>query len=271
MSDVLDYELDKTDEQPPPADSGGRRPRAAWIVAAIVLVALAAAGYWRWSRPATPPAETGPVTAYRAAPEPARPAGPAINLPPLDQSDAMVRQLIAALSSHPRIAAWLATPNLIRTMAVVVENIDSGLSPSRHLRVLRPTPLFRVEGGSRPTLDAASYARFDGIADAAASIDVAGAAALYAGLRPRLEEAYRELGRQGSFDAALERAIVTLLQVPVVEAPIPLTLGQGARYEYADERLQALTPPQQQLLRMGPRNVRIIQEKLAAFRGAALQ
>lgn len=271
MPDVLDYELDKTDEPLPPEGSDGTKRRATWLVAGIVVVVLAAAAYLRWSGPDAAPADTGPVTAYRPQTEAARPAAPAINLPPLDQSDAMVRQLIAALSSHPRIAAWLATPNLIRTMAVVVENIDSGLSPSRHLRVLRPTAPFRVEGEDSPTLSPANYARFDGIADAAASIDIAGAATLYEGLRPRLDEAYRELGRQGSFDAALERAIVMLLQVPVVEAPVALVPGPGARYEYADERLQGLTPPQRQLLRMGPRNVRIIQEKLEAFRSAALR
>ena len=36
-------------------------------------------------------------------------------------------------------------------------------------------------------------------------------------------------------------------------------------YAYDDERLESLTRAQKQLLRMGPRNVRIIKEKLRAI------
>lgn len=269
MLDVPDYELDKTEpESPPPADPPGRPTRR--IAAVVALIIIGVATYVWYSRAGGPPVETAPATAPSTASR-ARPAPPPIDVPPLDESDAVVRRLISALSSHPRLAAWLATRNLIRTMAVVVENIDNGASPSRHLTVLRPTGRFLVEGqGATLAISARNYARFDSLGDAAAAIDTAGAATLYAGLKPRLEQAYRELGHQDGFDAPMKRAIAVLLKVPAIDTAVPLVPGQGALFDYAATRLQSLTDAQRQLLRMGPRNVRLIQKALEAFRTAAL-
>jgi hypothetical protein len=41
-----------------------------------------------------------------------------------------------------------------------------------------------------------------------------------------------------------------------------LTTKGGTSYEFEDDRLESLTPAQKQLLRMGPRNVRLVQGKL---------
>ena len=60
-----------------------------------------------------------------AAPRSARMCPP-IDLPPLDESDDVVRGLVKELSSNPAVAAWLATDNLIRNFTVVVSNIAPG-------------------------------------------------------------------------------------------------------------------------------------------------
>ena len=67
-----------------------------------------------------------------------------IELPPLDQSDALVRTLVQGLSSHPSVAAWLATDGLIRNFTVVVSNIAVGKTPVQHLKVLKPGDRFRT-------------------------------------------------------------------------------------------------------------------------------
>ena len=80
------------------------------------------------------------------------------------------------------------------------------------------------------------------------------ALSLYATLKPRIEEAYRELGYpDASFDAALERAIVSLLETPVRSRPTRLRL-QGIGYAFADPHDEALTGAQKQLLRMDRKN-----------------
>jgi hypothetical protein len=190
-----------------------------------------------------------------------------LNLPPVDQSDAAVAALVKALSSHPRVAAWLATKGLVRNFTVVVENIAAGKTPAMHLHALALSSPFQTSGSpDRLAIDARSYRRYDMLAAAVASIDPAGAARLYGGLRPRIDEAYRDLGHETSFDAALERAIVLLLETPSPEAPVRLARPvKGVAYPFADARLEGLSAAQKQLVRMGPENARKIQASLRAI------
>ena len=69
-----------------------------------------------------------------------------------------------------------------------------------------------------------SYQRYDSHANAFGALDSRGAARLYATLKPRIEEAYKELGApDGTFDRTLERAIVELLKTPVIEGDVAVT------------------------------------------------
>jgi hypothetical protein len=158
--------------------------------------------------------------------------------------------------------AWLPTNGLIRNFTVVVSNIAEGPTPAKQLKVLRPSTSFRIvtRDGS-PYADPRSYDRYTTIADAVASIDAGGAARLYATLKPRIQDAQRDLGTADSFDRTLERAIVALLATPATDGADRLK-PKGIGYGYADDRLESLTPAQKQLLRMGPRNARVIKAKL---------
>jgi hypothetical protein len=264
MQDPTDYELQKEpgDTQPPVSRPPSPLP---WIIGAAVL-AIAVTGYFFLGRDAAAPDSREETTATDTTIPPARPLGvevDPIELPPLDQSDAFVSDLVRTLSSHPRVAAWLTTNGLIRNFTVVVENIAAGRTPSRHLRVLKPAEPFTVieARGGDVVMDTRSYNRYNDIAAAVASVDAGGAAKLYSTLKPRIEEAYQDLGHVGSFDTALETAIVTLLEAPALEGDIALT-PRGGVYAYNDARIERLTEAQKQLVRMGPRNVRIIQRKL---------
>lgn len=266
MSDLSDYPLDPGPQQPRGPRSAPRPPILLWVAAAVAIAAVSAAIYlWR-SREA-PQEEAAPATTEttETVPPVEAPLGAEVEpiTVPLDQSDPIVRTLVAALSSHPSVAAWLATQGLIRNFVVVVENISTGVSPARHLRVLRPAAAFRVlDRDGELAVDPRSYDRYAGTADAVASIDAAGAATLYARLKPRIEEAYAELGRQEPFDRALERAIVVLLRTPAVDGEIRLEPSGGIGYRYGEPRLERLNAPQKHLLRMGPRHTRTIQGKL---------
>jgi hypothetical protein len=267
MDELSDFELQKTDAESTPAAPGAARSRLAWIVAVLIVAAGAPVYFWYPQAPDAP-APTTPTVAYRPVSAPANAPPAAIDVPPLDGSDDLVRRLVSALSSHARVAAWLATTNLIRTFTVAVENIANGATPARHLRVLRPAGPFRVvEDGEALHIDPRSYDRYNGLADAVASIDAGAAATLYSTLKPRIEEAYRELGREDGFDAALGRAIAALVSTPTAGADVPL-VHKGALNAFADPRLEGLTAAQKQLLRMGPRNVRLIQGKLREIAAA---
>ena len=265
MRDLGDLELHKPQRRVPIHEPGGPSGPLRAVLAVLVLVAAAAVLWTFW------PAKKGPAVDVRtltpsATPQPgerpARVEGENIPLPPLAETDALVRTLVGKLSSHPRVAAWLTTDQLIRNFTVSVINVADGRTPARHLRAVRPAGAFAVanEGGVL-VVDPASYRRYDDYADAVAALDAEGVARLYVTLGPRIEEAASELGQPGGFDPVLERAILELLKTPVVEGQVALT-PKGIGYEYADARLQSLSGAQRQLLRTGPRNVQIIQAKL---------
>ena len=276
MPGIGDYEF-----QPPAGDpflpsegrgSSGSRVVLIATVIVIAAVALGVIGYRTLGR--RQPSQAAPRTA--SAPAPTLPKAAAdeverLDLPPLDDSDAFVRQHLRALSSNRLIAAWLGTQGLVRNFVVAVDNIAHGMNPARHLRVLRPGGQFRVmTRGANVVIDPRTYDRFTPIADAAASIDAAAAGRLYRGFKPLLQMAYDELGNQESFDGAVERAIAGLLHVPAIEGDVRVEqAGEGIGYEYADARLAQLTGAQKQLMRMGARNMRVIQQQLRAFALAA--
>lgn len=225
MPDLPDYELAETPGKPPHLPPP-RRPLGLWLVLAALVATIAIAAYIAFGgRQTSTPTTTDPQRGEAAQqPGSAQPLGSnatSIVLPPLDETDPLVRELVKQLTSHPRVAAWLATPGLIRNFVVVVSIVADGRTPAGQLRALRPSADFSVvERGGELYIDPRSYERYDGIAAATASVDPAGAARLYATLKPRIEEAYRDLGVPDTpFDRTLERAIVLLLETPAVDEP----------------------------------------------------
>lgn len=253
-----------------PSERGERRWVMPVLIAVVVLLAAGAAVWFFLMRPKPEQAAATPAPTPAAA---AAPAPGAIQplcettaadaaVPALNDSDAFAKKSASGLSPHPRVAAWLATNNVIRNFVVAVDNVASGATPAPRMRTLRPTGEFRVrQAQGRMFIDPRSFERYGPIADAVESLDPQSAADLCGTLKPRLVEAYAELGRDGSFDVALERAIVELLRTPAI-GPDTQLVPKGGSYAFEDETLEKLTPAQKQLARMGPRNARIIQDKL---------
>jgi hypothetical protein len=256
----------------PPAPPAPADPPWAIIAVAALLVALGALWYvatrGKANVPAPPPRPVAETTVDVARQRGAAEPGEAIDLPPLDQTDALVRTLVGRLSSHPVIAAWLTTEGLIRNMTVVVSNIADGETPVKFLKPLRPTGSFEVKtSGGLTSIDPASYQRYDGVAAAVDGLDARGVARFYATIKPRIDDAYHELvGPDANFDRTLERAIVLLLRTPIPDGDVQLRTGKMS-YGFANSDLEELPKAQRQFLRMGPRNMRIVKAKLRAIAG----
>ena len=248
----------------------------------LLVAAALVVGFWLMSRGVEPPAP-GTVTHAdentAAVPDVAGDeANPASELeaplPPLDQSDGFVRDLVGTLSSHSALAGWLRQPNLVRTFAAAVENVSLGGTPTANLGFMRPTGAYSVVerktvNGSEIVPDPASYERYGVITTVFTSIDPQTAGDVYRRLHGLIQEAFAELGYPDtSFDSTLATAFTTLIQTPV-PATAPLLEAHLNTYHYADQRLEALLPAQKQLLRMGPDNARRIQDHLQRL-GSAL-
>jgi hypothetical protein len=266
MRDISDVDLEKTEPIPLGRVPEQQRPPVVWIVTGLIVLAAAVVAYLYFGRHQATDTTAGEASAPAAATSRDRPLGGTpepIDVPPLAETDPLVRRLVGALSAHPTVTAWLATDDLIRNFVVVVENIANDVTPAGHLQVLKPSGSFRVVTRNDQTLlDPGGFERYNTIADAVGSIDAQGAARLYATLKPRFEEAYGELGRPDTFDQAFSKALRAMEQAPVIEGDAALVPAPAVGYEFSDPALERLSAPQKQLMRMGPRNQRVIQAKL---------
>lgn len=266
-----DTEDDPGLERPPELPARDREGKTLLLVfAAIVGLALVVAGAW-WLLRGDAPAgdESPPVADAPPAVEEPPPADPVVALPALDQSDALVRELVAALSSHPQLARWLVNDDLLRRTASVVGNVAWGEDPSAHVPFLRPDGPFRAAtSAGATTVDPRSWQRYDLAADVFASLDAPGTAALYRRFRPLLAEAYAELGYPGTWDEALRTAVRLVLETPSLPADVALVRDE-VTFQYADPQLEALSPAQKLVLRAGPRNAERIVAKVREIASAA--
>jgi len=181
----------------------------------------------------------------------------------LDKSDDLVRQLAKEISSHPRIAQWLQSRDLIRRFVAAVDNIANGLSPRAHIDFFLPPGEFvAVKRGNAYIADPEGYSRYYTVADVFVSLDIKQCVSLFRALKPLCQEAYRDLGYPDQdFEQTFLRAIVELLETPVVEGDIVLEKAV-LNYVMLDPELESLSDAQKHLLRMGPENVGAIQAKM---------
>ena len=229
-----------------------------WVagIAAAAAIAVAIAVYL-WAHrgpPEAPPAE--PVAQAPAAPPDAR-------LPTAEETDARIRREAANLSPRAELADWLKQSGLLERWVAVTDNLSEGVSPRKHLGFLAPAKGFSAQQKRKRTfIDARSYARYDTFAEVVASIDPKAFATLVRDLHPLLQSAYHALGYPNrNVDTVAAQALQRLVAAPVVDGPVELTPGKGALYLFADEKLEKQGPVEKHLLRMGPRNTKLIQAK----------
>jgi hypothetical protein len=230
----------------------------------LALAAVAAAGgalYWFVGR------SPAPVPAASSTAPPGTPAGAPAAATGAPVDDATRRTLLDAISANPLVRRLLAGSDLVRQWAIVTENVAGDVVPRKPLAALAPAEAFSViRRGDVVLLDPRSYARFDAVGDAVASLDPEAFAQAYAALRPVLEVAYRGLGYpDGSIDRVTARALARIERASPRDGEILLVEGPGATFAFADPRLEQLGDVEKQLLRMGPRNGRIFQEKAGAL------
>ena len=268
---IDDRDLEKDPEIPPAQPPAGAPPLTPIAIIGVLIVLFVAGGAWWISRRPQGAANESPraVTATEAPIDKAAEA-PAPPLPPLSEMDAYLRPLLAALSSRPELAKWLATDDLVRQLAMAIDQAAAGGSPARDFKVIAPTvPLNTAGRAAARTIDPASYQRYDGLVGTVTSIDATAVAKIYRTIRPRLNEAYQGLGHpEGDVDRALASALDILLDAPVVKDPVRVVAGNGGGWAFADPDLEALLPTQKQILRMGPANAQSLLTWLRALRDA---
>ncbi len=241
-----------------------------WRIAggAALVAVLVVAGYLlvldRDDAPEAPSVAVVDEPPPPSAPPPAPlPPVEELVLPPLDESDSLIRELATALARHPGWLEWLATEDLIRTFVVAVDNVAEGNNPAQHLPFMRAATRFETEeANGQLRIAEASFRRYDGLTAVVDAVDTAGAARVYRQLLPLMDEAYAELGAPpGAFANTFRRAVARLLETPVVEGR-PAMAPRGPFFMYTDPTLEDLSPATKQFMGVGPENLRTIQAKV---------
>ncbi|MCK5379748.1 MAG: DUF3014 domain-containing protein [Acidobacteria bacterium] len=184
-------------------------------------------------------------------------------------SDAVVREVVAVLSSQPEVVVWLANEDLVRRFVASVHLIAEGKSPRTQLEFLKPKGRFSgIERNDGWLIDPKSYRRYDLVAQSFAGLDTDGTVRVFKELEPLIDEAHREIAPPGTtFKVTLKNTFDVLLAVPVIEGDVALQ-PKVVSFAYGDERLEGLSEAQKQLLRMGPKNVALIQAKIGELAAA---
>jgi hypothetical protein len=261
-----DLQLERTGRPSPLPDRHRQQSPTRWIVAiAAVIVAGSALALWWTIRERPEVATPIPTVATNAAVASHRPNRQPVDLPALDASDPVVRQMAAFLSQHPLFVRLLATKDLMRSTALVVQQIGEGKTPAGPLTILRPDTRLTIVGAESGRIDPQTYSRWTPATQALTSIQPKDAAQLYVNVKRLLDDAYRELGHpNANFDDAIVLAMQVLLATPTPSGDLEL-VRRPAYFEHTDPALLALRPVQKEFLLLGPDNRRQVAAWMHAF------
>jgi hypothetical protein len=246
-------------------------------VGAIVVLAIAAGGYYYWQgsqprpEPAPEPVKIAPPPPPPPPPAPiqqvveAPPAPP--KLPALAESDGFVLDAISGLVNNKTLMKLFNTERIIHNIVATVDNLPRMRAPYRVMPLKRVHGLFQTEGAENNlTISPQNDARYRAYARIAELIDAKKAVELYVRLYPLFQRAYEELGYPHKyFNDRLVFVIDRLLETPDIKEPVKL-VQPHVLYQFADPDLEARSAGQKILMRIGSKNEAVVKAKLRAIK-----
>ena len=223
--------------------------------------------------PAPAPIEAEVPAAPIAAPvatevQPKTPPAPVVTE---ETGDRYARESIDAVNGGKALAQFVAGDYVVERAVAIIDALRRGEVPYKLLPVGKPSTTFPIsDDGLRVTLDAAGFDRYDGFAQWVGGLDTT---ALVSLLNDYEMIATQALTRMGVSDFDIRSAVLAattqILSTPQVAVDAEL-MRREANWVYIDPELEALSSLQKQVLRMGPENADIIQQKARNIRGVLL-
>ena len=152
----------------------------------------------------------------------------------------------------------------LRRAVVYIDNLAQGKVVNNH-NVFKPlTQPFQVkEQAGKLVQDPLSYKRYDAVVTLFEQLPNAWIISTYSQLSPNIEEIYQEIAPPNTrFQTRINQLIDALLTLPDVPTTAELT-SDSVVYTYKQAEYEKLTPAQKQLLRLGPTNIKRLQQKFA--------
>ncbi len=223
--------------------------------------------------PAPMPIEAQAPAAPIAAPpvtevQPKIPPAPVVSE---ETGDQYARESIDAVNGGKALAQFVAGDYVVERAVAIIDALRRGEVPYKLLPVGKPSTTFPIsDNGLRVTLDTAGFSRYDGFAQWVGGLDTP---ALVSLLNDYEMIATQALTRMGVTDFDIRSAVLAattqILSTPQVSVDAEL-MRREANWVYMDPELEALSSLQKQVLRMGPENADIVQQKARDIRGALL-
>jgi hypothetical protein len=191
-------------------------------------------------------------------------------IPRLDDSDPTLEIALKALFSGVNLSKLLVTQDFVRRFVVTTLNSVGRTQPLASLSpVIPPSPGFLVKEDE--TISDENFKRYTPYVELIARLDAHQAVKFYIKAYKIFQAAYDDLGAPGHFNDHLIDTLESALQAPMPPGPIRVSrTGPTHAYKFVDAELEALTPIQKILVRMGPAHTQVIQEKLKKIRGLLL-
>lgn len=184
-------------------------------------------------------------------------------LPELTKSDAEFSQDMLSLSAQ--MQPMLFKKQVIRKSIFSINDLAQGMRPPvKRLRELSFNQPFTVsEVADKLYISPASYRRYDQLAQVIDAIDVQAAVMVYQKYLPLFQQVFSELSYPENYQLLdiIKAATARIIEAPVINGKIEV-IRPAVRYKFANPKLEKLTPLEKQMLRMGPENTRLIQNKL---------
>lgn len=266
-----------------------------WLVAAVIVALLAGFSIWRLLQPTptlSPTAEQPTHTAFEPPPAPPPPvealetppvpeptplveASPEANQPPpaplpgLDDSDPTLKGDLRALPGN--VQQLVTDEYLVRKSVRAIAAMANGELVNQYRPLQNPRGNFSAtRDGEAYRLSEENFKRYTPYVEAALAVGPDRLLSLYQRYYPLLDEAYRELGVEGTdFDAALVAAIDQMLSV---SGDVDTTLVRPTvMYKFQDPAVEGLPAVQKLMLRIGPDNRERLRPLLQSLRQRVTQ
>lgn len=220
-------------------------------------------------RQAPPPAAAVPAPEVRVEPQIRYPINAEEKpLPPLNESDAAMREAVAGLLGDGSLEELLIPQEFVRRVVATIDNLPRKKLAPRLMPVKPAGGQFASTGKEGDAaISPANEARYSRYVRIVEAIDAKKLAAVYGHFYPLFQQAYRDLGYPtGYFNDRLIEVIDDLIAAPEVPGPVRLTRPK-VFYEFADPELEGLPAGQKILIRIGAGNAAKVKAKLQEIRG----
>lgn len=245
-----------------------------WLLG-IVLMAAAATAIYLWLQVQRPPPQSfEPLRPTSQAPKepairyPIPEEAQAQAVPPLDDSDASVRDALAGVIGRKALKDLFYPERIVRHIVVTVDNLPRKTAAVRLFPVKPAAGTFRTtKSGQGLVISAQNAARYTPYVRIAEAVDSRKLVDTYMHYYPLFQRAYRELGYpDGYFNDRLVAVIDHLLAAPEVEGPIAV-VQPHVMYRFADPALETASAGHKIMIRMGRGNAMKVKNKLQEIRG----